>query len=497
MIHRDNGRTLRVKILNGTPKIRAKIRQYANVWTEYANLKLSFVNDADAEIRVNVDNSNQSWSQVGTGCLVVPFSRPTMNFGWLTESTSEEEFSRVITHEFGHAIGCIHEHQSPTSGIPWDRDEVYKYYMDSQGWTQAQVDVNIFQLYDRTTTQFSEFDSTSIMLYSVPASLTKGRSYSTPWNTHLSEADKRFISQVYPCQKTETGFFSTTELRASPDKTAVQRQIYSKPHTSTPDVIVGLSSLDLAPTTSVGVSAFADRVTSQSADILIEALDGTTLGSSAAVTWFKAEATFDGDFQVGQASTLDIWGMEAPAPATQATAIIPITFNRRYAQPPTVVVWLSGFELGHGRNWRLSATASDITARGFVLKLDAGGEEEDTAPLVSASASWVAFPPHKAGVSGGSFSTGDVEGLDPEEPDHRAVYQGQARLSNPSTFVNRGRPPSRVLVALSSFDMAAMDTLRLSVTASAVSTAWLDWNLETQGNNSSFYSASASYIALD
>lgn len=76
------------------------------------------------------------------------------------------------------------------------------------------------------------------------------------------------------------------------------------------------------------------------------------------------------------------------------------------------------------------------------------------------------------------------------------VYQDSSALLTPGR-INSRRPPSRILVALSSFDMAAMDSLRLSVTPSAVSTACLNWNFETQGGKASFYSASASYIASD
>lgn len=34
-----NGRTLRVKILNGSDKIKSKVRQYGSLWTQFANLK--------------------------------------------------------------------------------------------------------------------------------------------------------------------------------------------------------------------------------------------------------------------------------------------------------------------------------------------------------------------------------------------------------------------------------------------------------------------------
>lgn len=61
-----NGRTLRVKILNGSPKIQQKIRDFASEWTWYGNLNLDFVSSGDAEIRVNNDASGASWSYVGT-----------------------------------------------------------------------------------------------------------------------------------------------------------------------------------------------------------------------------------------------------------------------------------------------------------------------------------------------------------------------------------------------------------------------------------------------
>ena len=192
------GRTLRVKILNGSPFIQQKIRDFGSQWTSYGNINFNFVSSGDAELRINVDASGGSWSYVGTDNLLIPQNEATMNFGWFTDSTDDGEFSRVIVHEFGHAIGCAHEHQSPTAeGIPWNRPAVYEYYQRTQGWSREDVDNNIFNLYAASSTQFSAFDPLSIMLYAIPAELTTN-GFSTGWNTVLSDTDKSFIGVAYP-----------------------------------------------------------------------------------------------------------------------------------------------------------------------------------------------------------------------------------------------------------------------------------------------------------
>lgn len=120
-----------------------------------------------------------------------------MNYGWLTTVSTDAEYSRVVLHEFGHALGAIHEHQSPGAGvIPWDKEAVYAYYA-RQGWSRSRVDQNIFNRYAAATTNFSVFDAKSIMLYAIPDELTIG-SYSVGWNRVLSETDKAFMRSNYP-----------------------------------------------------------------------------------------------------------------------------------------------------------------------------------------------------------------------------------------------------------------------------------------------------------
>lgn len=191
------GRTLRVKILNGTPRVVAFIKHYASEWSKHGNIKLEFVTWGESEIRVRTDNSGLSWSFVGTECLLVPQKEPTMNIGHLGPSVPESLYRKIILHEFGHALGAIHEHQSPGAGIPWNKPRAYEYFERSQGWTKELVDINVFNVSNKNTTNFSRFDRHSIMLYSIPWQLTTNRSgYRT--NTVLSSMDKFYMSILYP-----------------------------------------------------------------------------------------------------------------------------------------------------------------------------------------------------------------------------------------------------------------------------------------------------------
>jgi len=193
----QNGRTLHVRFLEGQASIQAKVKQFALQWCQFANIKLEFDNSPDAEIRIAFQRDG-SWSYIGTDNLVIPKNQATMNFGWFTTATPDEEYERTVVHEFGHALGCIHEHQHPNAGIPWDRDAVFRYYMGPpNNWTREQVDTNLFQRYSATQTQFSNFDTKSIMLYPVDNALTLG-DFEIGWNKKLSATDKEFIGVAYP-----------------------------------------------------------------------------------------------------------------------------------------------------------------------------------------------------------------------------------------------------------------------------------------------------------
>jgi serralysin len=197
----NSGDTITISFLDGDSDVQRKVKDVALGWTTpgLANLSFDFLNPGnDSLVRISFANPG-SWSVIGTTCRqITDQAQPTMNFGWLTPNSTDEEIQRVVLHEFGHAIGLIHEHQNPAGGIQWNRDAVIR---DLSGppnnWALDVIEHNMFEPYAAAETNFTKVDAQSIMMYPIPSSWTLD-GFSVGLNDKLSHTDEQFINQQYP-----------------------------------------------------------------------------------------------------------------------------------------------------------------------------------------------------------------------------------------------------------------------------------------------------------
>jgi hypothetical protein len=193
------GDVITVSFLDGDRGIQGRVRDVAGEWTApgMANLTFDFRKRTNTLIRISFQYDG-SWSTIGTTCrLVRDENEPTMNYGWLDGAT-DDELQRVVLHEFGHALGLIHEHQNPAGGINWDRDAVFAELSGPpNNWDPETIERNMFEPYSREETNFSQLDPDSIMMYPIPAGWTTN-GFSVGLNDGLSARDRAFIHEQYP-----------------------------------------------------------------------------------------------------------------------------------------------------------------------------------------------------------------------------------------------------------------------------------------------------------
>jgi hypothetical protein len=203
---------IRVKFLDGDEFFRSKVKLYSQMWEQFANVDFVYVDSGAAEIRVSfatekgaswslIGKNSEDWSIIKKGNSTETVSGnfgASMNFGWFDAKTSEAEFRRVILHEFGHALGLLHEHQNANRNFDWNKPVVLNYYVNQLGWSPKQVEDNIFQRYGEGTTYSNRaYDSLSIMHYPIDASFIKS-GVAVGWNTNISAGDKALIAEMYP-----------------------------------------------------------------------------------------------------------------------------------------------------------------------------------------------------------------------------------------------------------------------------------------------------------
>ncbi|KAH6844642.1 hypothetical protein B0I37DRAFT_377948 [Chaetomium sp. MPI-CAGE-AT-0009] len=472
------GRELRIRFLDGTPSIQERIRVCASEWLKYANLKFTWVDSGHTDIRISIGDGGGSYSYVGTDNESIRQNEKTMNFGWLNDDSTDEAVRRVVLHEFGHALGCYHEHQSPAVGIPWNEPAVMEYYMRANGWDEATTRASLLQKYPASETQFSAFDDKSIMIYAFPAELTLDGS-SVGWNTYLSQTDKSFMSRTYPLEGGMLDSFYTMEIQDPPltSQELTKRANFGYEFPAPPIVAVGLNYIDADREHNVRVQAVAEDITTTSADVRLSHWSDTkAYGLGCAWGTFAAD---DPEIQVGEFATAE----DHPWWEPRQTTTRHITFKRPFsAGPPNVLVWYKMLDMDSGKWWRTLARAENVTAEGFDLLVETWGDSV----LYGAAVTWLAHQENRKGLVSGSFSTGDVrnERLPQEE-----TY---GRVELPGGMFDE---PPKVLVAFRKLTVENSENLRIKVGVSNVSATGFDWHINGWAG-SNIFSGIADYIVF-
>jgi len=192
-----------VSFLSGSEELHQRVAAIAKTWRTDAGADVNFEfwigsdrDPNDAHIRIDFQPGKGSWSHLGKHSKKVPRDRATMNLGWMTLALAEDKARAVVLHEFGHALGLIHEHMNPEKPIDWDRDAVIEDLHRTQNWDDATIERNMFAKYQPGTLTTTAVDPNSIMMYPIPAHWTRN-GFSTGFNSELTGQDKKMIRDVY------------------------------------------------------------------------------------------------------------------------------------------------------------------------------------------------------------------------------------------------------------------------------------------------------------
>jgi hypothetical protein len=242
------GEKIKVCFRSGTQKARARVAQFAGEWTKYANVVLDFGDagsprncqgDNHEGIKVDFVNAGPKagfWSVIGTNSRKAEHS---VNLSYLGEDElprnkagqqmPQAEARRLVLHEFGHALGLFHEHQSPKSGCAAEYYEEAVFAFGAlRGWSAEQTMVNFKQIADSPEFNASEIDRKSVMHYSLPPWLFKAGDKSPCWvatNFDLSEGDKTFMAKVYPKPDVVASSPTSTATRSVKAPAAAQNKL--------------------------------------------------------------------------------------------------------------------------------------------------------------------------------------------------------------------------------------------------------------------------------
>jgi hypothetical protein len=209
------GHMLNACFFDGEERWKEFFVEVSKVWTTGTSLVIDFGpapsystcnKTKPSDIRISfADPSGGAWSFVGTDSRRYHRDQPSLNIdypqGKSWDLIDKKEFAHLILHELGHALGLVHEHQSPEANCngEFDWPKVYAVFA-AYGWSKKMVDDNLRTLKSRRL-RTSPYDKASIMHYYYQPNLFKRGTSSSCYvghNLDLSATDRQMVQKAYP-----------------------------------------------------------------------------------------------------------------------------------------------------------------------------------------------------------------------------------------------------------------------------------------------------------
>ncbi|KAL8383636.1 hypothetical protein RB595_010706 [Gaeumannomyces hyphopodioides] len=344
---------------------------------------------------------------------------------------NEQRFRYQVLHEFGHVLGCVHEHSSPKAKIEWDEDKVYKYFSK---WKKSEISRQVLRRFRADEAASSDFDTSSVIMYPIQAYLVKKSNVKIEYrlNSELSAGDKAFI----------------------------RRQ-------EKPAIAVGLAEIDLVGERDLRVEAAAPQSDITTSGFIIQTKTWEDSGlCSAAATWFRIDDPGAWGYQTG---ILDTQSLVSDRFAMPLQNDFTISFATPYADsPPEVILWLRGVHLGghggpssppgRGLSWGVYLSVHDVVTKGFTLRVK---RDTDTL-LYRAMVTWVAYRKTNVGVISGVVQSQDIKPTTwTRLKDNRWGFENMVDISEDKKEQGCVAADFRVYAGITSFEFSAIDNLRL------------------------------------
>ena len=185
-----------VKFLGGTDFQKQIVTQHASDWNSaLPGFELIF-QDGPCNIgviRVAFSPTGGNRSEIGSRSADRPIDEPTMNLAIVQQGADESEIKRVVQHEFGHALGLLHEHLH-VDAPRFEWTEAMYAYFERKNWGRDKIEAAM-SLRASPNETCLDFDQTSVMIYPIPSSWTSTGFFATP--SEIKEKDRECLRRHY------------------------------------------------------------------------------------------------------------------------------------------------------------------------------------------------------------------------------------------------------------------------------------------------------------